>query len=340
MPLATKNGSLIIKSGSIAENCNCCSNSCPRTSKPDSVTVVLSSTMTDRIVETVTTTRYFNQNGAQSYQSNRQTVCLLGAISGTYSLTRVPELDYEVIDGGVVSSHSIYSYKDSRIALSIVVTTGDYGLPYNGGSPEIRWRLFVFLTNVRDVQQRVNLFLNTLQPTEPLKTWTAAEILSSGAGQWQADPIITQIAAISLTQTCARDVVNTYGVWSGSGNPFSAERFLSYPSVQAVLPSVAITGQSSHTISISGSDLLVWDYFQPAFPIEVTGTYQKPGLYVDYDDISLVYYDAFGRLFYVFRNDSQQATYQGQTSGSTIPFHIKIESIRYVYSTSVTDLPL
>jgi hypothetical protein len=223
----------------------------------------------------------------------------------------------------------------------MVVTTGDYGLPYNGGSQEIRWRLAVFLTNVRDVRQRVNLFQNTLEPTEALKTWTASEILSGNAGQWQAEPIIVQTPAISITQTCARDVWSKYGNWSGVGHPFSAERLVSNTTLNQLLPSVAIAGQSSQTKSIyATNDLLVWDYFAAAFPVEITGVYQKPDLYVDYEEISLVYYDSFGRLFYVYRNDSQQATYQGRTSESTIPFNVKIESVQYVYDTTVTDLPL
>jgi hypothetical protein len=297
--------------------------------------------MSDRIVETITAKRYFYSGGSEhNIDAYRQTICVLGAITGTYTLSNVPELDYEVVSGGVTSSHSIYSYKDGRIGLSLVVTTGDYGLPYSGGAQEIRWRLYVFLTNIRVVGQIISVWQDTLQPVEPLRTWTAAEFLSEGAGQFQGDPIITQVAAVSVSQTCARDTWDRYGQWSGTGHPLSAERFLGYPGIQQYLPSVGITGQSSRVTQSDGYDLMVWNYFSPQFPIEVTGAYQKPGYYGSYNDLQLLYYDDMGRVRGRFTTPSRTDVITGQTSDTTIPFNLTIEAIRLAYDSSTKELPL
>lgn len=324
----------------------CC---CPKTDKPDSVTVVLSSTMQDRIIETQTQTRYFFRNGVEhSYARRRQTLCLLGNISGTYTLAHVPELDYEVSEsGGVISSHSIYVYTDNRLELSMVVTTGDFGLPYNGGSFDIRWRLSIFLTMVRRIEEDRDIWRDTLQPKNEFREWTPEDIMTENAGI-VVQPIVTSAAAISIAQTCARDTWSRYGSWSGEGHPLTAERLLSYPLVQLLLPSVTVTGQNSRSINIPGQvggfDLLVWDYFTAKFPIEVTGVYETGDyFFLDVQPVQLRFYYAFGQYTYLGAenvNESRASLVTGRGAEQSIPFNVTIEAVQYVYGNATTNLPL
>lgn len=283
--------------------CSPCCKSCPRTDKPSSIEVVIDSTMSDSIVAEKTSIVSVSDAGEPNVF--RQIAVLAGGIAGTYTLSHVPELDYEVIDGAV-SSISVFKYQGPRLALSMVVTTGDYGLPYSGGSAEIQWRLFVYVSEIRVVTQGVWINPNSANFSQLVaniswQTYSASDVISQNLG----GGVVTQVEAIALSQTCAQKVATElYGEWPGDSHPFSASRSLLYGPTQAKLPVVGITSQSYHD---TGS-MRIWDYFSPGFPVEVTGHYD---------------------LYLLLQYTPQQ-----------VPFDFSIESIKYIYEDSERILPL
>lgn len=133
MTLATKNGSLIVKDGKIAENCGCCGGICDFTNPPESIEVQIST-------------------GSQNFYSYRvsgsppnvrsATEYMVGTFSGTYSLAYAT----------AISGERWFEYGDSTLFIRMRLCGSDV-LPvtFNSFNKRFRWQLFVQHAGVRGI---------------------------------------------------------------------------------------------------------------------------------------------------------------------------------------------
>jgi hypothetical protein len=135
MTLATKNGSLIVKDGQIAENCGCCGGwycyTCEFQSVvPDSVVVTLSSSSSDAYAYGKTVESQDGENAIS------HTSFMFGAIGGEYML----------LPSGTNGSFRSYSYSDDKLSLSLSLNT-------DGRYEQYVWELFFEAATIRRVEE-------------------------------------------------------------------------------------------------------------------------------------------------------------------------------------------
>ena len=122
MPLATQNGSLIVKNGSVAENCNCCGGWYCYAECPCSYADLMPNTLSATLKFTLPGPIYGAATGnfiAATQQCTRLTPEQASSINGTYTLSKIGTCTYRVSSGGIVIQVTV----GSRVNCSLGYTT-------------------------------------------------------------------------------------------------------------------------------------------------------------------------------------------------------------------------